>query len=1159
MSVNSLDDDNDSFHVLANAEEQHVLCPGKAPTGGTRQMSANGVCVDVQTAQTHGVRSAAEQPVRSDAARRLSSASSLDGAAHSYLRQWGNAAVLAGAVPRATIPQLFSAQVARTPHAPALTYTDTTLTYHQLEQAADRLAHLLAAQGVGPGQVVALLFARSAHAVVAILAVLKTGAAYLPIDPAHPDTRIGFMIADADPAVALTTTDLRPQLDHYDLTVIDINGPAITTPTHPTPPTAEDIAYIIYTSGTTGTPKGVAITHQNVTQLLASLGDDLAGTRGKVWSQCHSHSFDFSVWEIWAALLHGGRLVVVPETVTRCPADLHQLLVAEHVNVLSQTPTAAAVLPPDGLESVTLVVGGEACPADLVDRWAPGRVMINAYGPTETMMCVSMSAPLAPQSGIPPIGSPVAGAALFVLDAKLQPVPAGVAGELYAAGAGVGYGYVRRAGLTAARFVACPFGGFGARMYRTGDVVCWGPDGQLDYVGRADQQVKIRGYRIEPAEIEALLAGIPGVDRAVVTARAGTTGDTRLVAYVTGSADVAGLRAQLADRLPPHMVPVAVVQLHAMPMTVNGKLDTDALPAPQYADTGQYRAPTTPTEEILAGIYAQVLGVGRVGVDESFFDLGGDSMLSIQVQERARAAGVTLTQRDILAEPTVAGAARLTTQPNASAADSGGELPSVLSLSTLLHETFGVDVPLSVIASPSSDLQTLAGYIEGRRKPGAGRPGFASVHGNHTKLHASDLTLDKFIDAPTLVAARDLPRSWGKARTVLLTGATGFLGRYLALEWLRRMDAVEGTLICLVRGKSDQDARRRLDNTFDGGDLELLHHYQELATDHLEVIAGDKGEPTLGMNQQTWQRLAESVDLIVDPAALVHHVLPYSQLFGPNVVGTAELIRLALTTRLKPYAYVSSGSVGDQVYPSVFTEDADIRLISPTRRVDDSYGNGYANSKWAGEVLLREATDQFDLPVTVFRCDMILADTTYSGQLNLPDVFTRLILSLVATGIAPGSFYQLDENGSRKRAHYDGLPVEFVAEAITTLGAQVADGLRTYHVMNPHDDGIGLDEYVDWLIDAGYPIQRIPDYGDWLQQFEARLVGLPEQQRQYSLLRLLDQHRKPTEPICGSVASAERFHAAVREAKIGPDSDIPQISAPVIIKYATNLQRLGLL
>jgi glycopeptidolipid biosynthesis protein len=378
------------------------------------------------------------------------------------------------------------------------------------------------------------------------------------------------------------------------------------------------------------------------------------------------------------------------------------------------------------------------------------------------------------------------------------------------------------------------------------------------------------------------------------------------------------------------------------------------------------------------------------------------------------------------------------------------------------------------------------------------------------------------------------------------------------------MERVDGTLICLVRANSDEDARRRLDKTFDSSDPELLRHFQELAADHLEVIAGDKGEANLGLDQQTWQRLTDTVDLIVDPAALVNAVLPYSELFGPNVVGTAELIRIALTRKLKPYTYVSTADVGGQIEPSAFTEDADIRVIGPTRTIDGSVANGYGNSKWAGEVLLREANDLCRLPVAVFRCDIILADTTYAGQLNVADMFTRMVLSVVATGIAPGSAYQLDADGNRQRAHFDGLPVDFVAEAIATLGARVVDGFETYHVLNPHDDGIGLDEYVDWLIEAGYPIQRIGDFGEWLQRFEAGLRALPDRQREHSVLRMLlllrsSDYLQPAEPIRGSFARTDRFRAAVQEAKIGPDNDIPHVSAPIIIKYVTELQLLGLL
>nr|WP_083341803.1 non-ribosomal peptide synthetase [Mycobacterium talmoniae] len=629
-----------------------------------------------------------------DPARRLLSIDLLDGGEHARLDEWGNRAVLsAPATTSVSIPVLFAEQVTRAPEAVALTFAGRSMTYRELDEAATRLAHVLVGQGAGPGEYVALLFSRSAEAIVAILAVLKSGAGYLPIDPMHPDARIEFMLNDAAPITAITTNELLPRLGGFDGPVIDINHPRINgypgtaLPT----PAADDIAYIIYTSGTTGVPKGVAVTHRNVTQLLALTDTDLL--RAGAWTQCHSLAFDYSVWEIFGALLGGGRLIVVPESVACSPDDMHALLIAERVSVLSQTPWAAAMLSPEGLESTTLVVAGEACPPEVVDRWASGRLMVNAYGPTETTVYASMSAPLAPGMGVPPIGSPVPGAALFVLDQWLRPVPVGVAGELYVAGGGLACGYVGRAALTGSRFVACPFGGPAARMYRTGDVVCWRADGQLEYVGRADEQVKIRGYRIELGEIQAALAGLDGVGQAVVIAREAHPGDKRLVGYVTGGADPAGMRAALAEQLPPYMVPAAVVVLDELPLTPNGKLDKRALPTPEYTEAGRYRAPGSPTEEILAGIYAQVLGLDRVGVDDSFFELGGDSILSMHVAARARAAGLRCRPRDVFVERTVARLARVA-EGEAGLAEDGDEGVGPAPLTPIMCWLRGVGGPV---------------------------------------------------------------------------------------------------------------------------------------------------------------------------------------------------------------------------------------------------------------------------------------------------------------------------------------------------------------------------------------------------------------------------------------------------------------------------------
>ncbi|OBF40115.1 hypothetical protein A5719_14620 [Mycolicibacterium peregrinum] len=577
--------------------------------------------------------------ITSDSTRRLSSVDLLDDPDRARLELLGNRAVLTEPVAEVSIPVSFAEQVARVPSAVALTCDGRAMTYRELDEASNRLSHFLVSHGAGPGECVVLFFNRCAEAVVSILAVLKTGAAYLPIEPAVPDARVQFMISDAVPVVAVTTAGLTHRLEGAGLVVVDVDDPRVDgCPVTALPaPEPGDLAYIMYTSGTTGVPKGVGITHGNVTQLLETMPPALA-TSDQVWTQWHSLVFDVSVWDIFGALLHGGRLVVVPESVAHSPEDLHALLVSERVTVLSQTPSAVGMLSAAGLESTALVVAGEACPADVVDRWAQDGVMINAYGPTEATVYATISTPLVPGSATVPIGAPVSGAAVFVLDQWLRPVPVGVVGELYVAGRGVGVGYVRRAGLSASRFVACPFGGAGApgiRMYRTGDLVSWGADGQLRYLGRADEQVKIRGYRIELGEIRSALADIDGVGQAVVVAREDRPGDKRLVGYVTesdaGGVDPVLMRSALSERLPAYMVPAAIMVLDALPLTVNGKLDRRALPAPAYSDVDRYRAPATPTEEILAGIYAQVLGLERVGVDDSFFDLGGDSLSAMRV------------------------------------------------------------------------------------------------------------------------------------------------------------------------------------------------------------------------------------------------------------------------------------------------------------------------------------------------------------------------------------------------------------------------------------------------------------------------------------------------------------------------------------------------
>ena len=717
-------------------------------------------------------------------------------------------------------------------------------------------------------------------------------------------------------------------------------------------------------------------------------------------------------------------------------------------------------------------------------------------------------------------------------------------GELLVKSTDVIPGYYKRPEVTAELFDADGW-------YHTGDVMAEiGPD-QLIYVDRRNNVLKLsQGEFVTVSKLEAAYGGHASIRQIFVY---GNSARSYLLAVIVPTndalksvaGDVAAVKPLLNDALQ-SVSREAGLQSYEIPRdfvveTTPFTLENGLLTGIRKLARPQLKAHYGP---VLEQLYSDLAD----GQANELRSLRKDGANRPTAETVARAAGALL------------GAASADVAPDAAFTDLGGDSLSALTFGNLLREIFDVDVPVGVIVSPASDLAAIAAYIDAQRGAGGKRPTYDAVHGRDaTEVHARDLTLDKFLDEATLTAAPSLPKARREVRTVLLTGATGFLGRYLALQWLERMHLVGGKVICLVRAKDDTTARQRIDTTFNSGDPKLLEHYRSLAADHLEVLAGDKGEANLGLDDASWQRLADNVDLIVDPAALVNHVLPYSELFGPNVVGTAELIRIALTTRIKPFVYVSTIAVGDGVEPDKFVEETDVRQMSPTRKIGDTYANGYGNSKWGGEVLLRGAHDLCGLPVSVFRCDMIMADTSYAGQLNVPDMFTRMMLSLVATGIAPYSFYELDKDGNRQRAHFDGLPVEFIADAISTLGVNVIAGFEAYHVLNPHDDGISMDTYVDWLVEAGYQISRVPDHAAWLARFETTMRGLPDNQRQASLLPLLHNYQKPEHPINGSLAPADHFRTAVQDFKVGPEKDIPHVSAPVIVKYITDLELLGLL
>ncbi len=572
-----------------------------------------------------------------------------------------------GPLLEATLPQLFEAQVRRTRDAVAVVCGDVSLSYAELNERANRLAHHLNGLGVGPEILVGVCLERSAEMVVALLAILKSGGAYLPLDPEYPEARLAHMLSDACPDLVLCTTGLRRRLPAA-AEVLEVDAAETRrhlghAPVHdpsdserPAPLLPAHVAYVIYTSGSTGTPKGVIVTHQNVVRLFGATARWFDFGPQDVSTLFHSYAFDFSVWELWGALLYGGRLVVVPKMVARSPRDMLELLVKERVTLLSQTPSAfyqlmqADAQDPELSRALCLrkiVFGGEALDLSRLEDWyrrhqSASTQLINMYGITETTVHVSYLALEEERAAEGPgslIGGNIPDLRVYVLDDWLEAVPVGVTGEMYVAGAGLARGYLGRPGLTAERFVADAHSGApGGRMYRTGDLARWRADGTLEYLGRSDHQVKIRGFRIELGEIEAALRTHEAVADATVVVRESAGSDKQLVAYIVPAAksapDLTALRGHLAGSLPDYMLPAALVMVPALPLDPNGKLDRRALPALDRAAVtaaGTFVAPRSATEVLMAAIWSEVLERPQVGISDDFFELGGHSLMAFRL------------------------------------------------------------------------------------------------------------------------------------------------------------------------------------------------------------------------------------------------------------------------------------------------------------------------------------------------------------------------------------------------------------------------------------------------------------------------------------------------------------------------------------------------
>ncbi|WP_258557665.1 amino acid adenylation domain-containing protein [Rhodococcus sp. AG1013] len=629
------------------------------------------------------------------------------------LAAWNTPGVSGGG----TLPELVAHSAELGPDRAAVVFGDTELTYRELCGEANQLARELITLGVGPESRVAVVSDRSAELIVALLAVLTAGGSYVPIEASSPRARRDYVLADARVTCVLTTAALAEELDGLDgldapVVALDTRATRAELARLPTAPVTagerirplrpDHLAYSIYTSGSTGRPKGVQVSHRSAAALLANANLEFDNTAADVWTMFHSFAFDFSVWEIWGPLTIGGTLVVVDRDTVRTPDAFLDLLRRERVSVVNQTPAAFLQLAeveqdaPAPLPDLRRVfVGGDEYDqrrlVPWLDRHAGDRsALVSVYGITETTVFLSsmpMTSALAASGGGNVVGRGLPGVRLYLLDRRLRPVPVGVVGEIYAGGVQVARGYGGHPGLTAERFVVDPFSGDGSRMYRSGDLARLDDEGRLVFLGRSDFQVQVRGFRVEPGEIEAALVECPGVAHAVVVPRRAAPGEpVRLVAYVVPESGAvvgpAAVREQVTGTLAPYMVPAAVTVLERLPLTVNGKVDRKALPEPDFgSSSGVGRAPAGVTEEKLAGLFAEVLGLESVGAEDSFFALGGDSIMAIQLASRARTAGLALTPRDVFERLSVAGLASVATDTAARAPAleelSGGGVGSV--------------------------------------------------------------------------------------------------------------------------------------------------------------------------------------------------------------------------------------------------------------------------------------------------------------------------------------------------------------------------------------------------------------------------------------------------------------------------------------------------
>ncbi|MBC1238391.1 non-ribosomal peptide synthetase [Nostoc sp. 2RC] len=978
------------------------------------------------------------------------------------------------------IHELFETQVEQTPDAVAVVFEGQQLTYRELNAKANQLARYLHSLGVRPEVLVGICVERSLLMIIGLLGILKAGGAYVPLDPAYPQERLTWMLSDSRVPVLLTQKHLLVEQEFDGLYVIclDTDWEVISQESQEnlvSDATPENLAYIIYTSGSTGKPKGVMIQHQSLVNFTLAAIVEYGFTQSDRILQFASISFDAAVEEIYPCLISGGTLVLRNEqmliditnflkqcqeweiTVLGLPTAYWHHLTFELTRIQMSLP-----------ESLRLVmIGGEQVLPERVKMWqkyvGDYPQLFNGYGPTEaTVVTTIYKLPKASfssdstLSGVP-IGKPIGNVQVYVLDKYLQPVPIGIQGELYIAGAGLARGYLNRPDLTEEKFIPNPFSNLRlgdcsenledcdrtqfsnpisnskskiqnlklSRLYKTGDLVRYLPDGNIEFLGRIDNQVKVRGFRIELGEIEVVLTQHSEIKEVVVIAQQDATGNQYLVAYVAPTSKSvpksSELRRFLRDKLPEYMMPKVFVMLEALPLTPNGKIDRKALLIADqnpYDDDTIYVAPRTLTEEKLTAIWADLLVRTKVGINDNFFELGGHSLLLTQMIFRVR-------------------------------------------------ETFQVELPLrSLFEMPT--VAALAESIEMVQNTGSNTIARKTV---------ADLQAEAVLDPS--ICPEALPRNYTtEPASILLTGATGFLGAFLLDELLQKTSA---DIYCLVRSTDVESGKNKLRQN-----LEMYSLWNEHLSSRIIPVVGDLSRPFFGLSQEQFLLLANNIDVIYHNGALVNFIHPYEHLRAANVQGTQEVLRLASLIKVKPVHYVSTLSV----FPA--QSDSEVQVFREKDYLEhgEILEGGYAQSKWVAEKLVAIALSR-GLPVTIHRLGRITGNSK-TGVWNTNDFMCRMIKCCIQLGSVPEITGLVDMS-----------PVDYVSQAIVYLSQQKESIGEVFHLLNPHP--IKLEELMEWVRSYGYPL-RLVAYDEWRQELITAAKHSPDATL-YSLLPLFPENR----------------------------------------------------